>query len=162
MNPCPCGYYTDPKRACRCNPNKILNYLGKISGPLLDRIDIQIELPAIKYKELTDTKSAEPSAQIKARIERARAIQMQRLTAENIFSNAGMNIKLIRRYCLPDEEAKELLKMAIVELGFSARAYNKILKVSRTIADLAGSETILAEHIAEAIQYRILDRGYSL
>ncbi|MFH1354670.1 MAG: YifB family Mg chelatase-like AAA ATPase [Candidatus Omnitrophota bacterium] len=158
MNPCPCGYYTDPKRTCRCNPNKILNYMGKISGPLLDRIDIQIELPAIKYRELSDTKNAESSEEIKKRVEKARITQTQRFKSDKIFSNARMNIRLIKKYCLLNDDAKELLKMAIVELGFSARAYDKVLKVSRTIADLEESENIKAEHISEAIQYRSLDR----
>ncbi|MBU1090901.1 MAG: YifB family Mg chelatase-like AAA ATPase [Candidatus Omnitrophica bacterium] len=160
MNPCPCGYYTDPKRTCRCNPNKILNYMGKISGPLLDRIDIQIELAAIKYRELSDIKNAESSKEIKARVEKTRSIQTQRFKSDKIFSNSQMNIRLIKKYCLLNDDAKELLKMAIVELGFSARGYDKVLKVSRTIADLADSEAILAEHIAEAIQYRSLDRGF--
>jgi magnesium chelatase family protein len=134
--------------------------MGKISGPLLDRIDIHIELPSIKYRELTDTKEAESSAIIKARVEKARAIQRERFEAEGIFYNAQMNTKLIKKYCNLGSEAKELLKMAMTELGLSARAYDKILKVSRTIADLAGSEEILAEHISEAIQYRSLDRQW--
>ena len=157
MNPCPCGYYTDPKKACRCNPHKIQNYMAKISGPLLDRIDIQIEIPAVKYKELADINEAEPSKIIKARIENARAIQRERFKSEKIFYNAQMNTKLLKKYCILKEEAKQLLKMAMAELGLSARAYDKILKVSRTIADLKASETILAEHISEAVQYRGLD-----
>ena len=158
MNPCPCGYFTDPRKACRCNPNKIASYMGKISGPLLDRIDIHIELPSIKYKELTDTKDGEPSAVIKARVEKARVIQRERFRHESIFYNTQMNTKLIKKYCLLEDEAKELLKMAMTELGLSARAYDKILKVSRTIADLADSEDILVEYISEAVQYRSLDR----
>jgi magnesium chelatase family protein len=160
MNPCPCGYYTDPKKYCRCNPNKIQNYMSKISGPLLDRIDIHIELPAVKYKELTDTGDAELSKVIKARVEKARSIQRERFKTEGIFYNAQMNTKLLKRYCILNEEAKELLKMAMTELGLSARAYDKILKVSRTIADLAGSENIKTEHLSEAIQYRSLDRDF--
>jgi len=175
---CPCGYLTDPRKACRCNTTKIANYLSKISGPLWDRIDIHIEIPAVKYKELTDTRDAEPSAVIKARVEKAAAIQRERFSAEGgsascaegasalgrggkkegIFYNAQMNTKLIKKYCALNDEAKELLKLAMTELGLSARAYDKILKVSRTIADLARSETILAEHISEAVQYRSLDR----
>jgi magnesium chelatase family protein len=158
MNPCPCGYFTDSRKTCRCNPNKIASYMGKISGPLLDRLDIHIELPSIKYKELTDTKEAESSAIIKARVEKDRTIQRERFKPDGIFYNAQMDTKLIKKYCLLDGAAKDLLKMAMTELGFSARAYDKILKVSRTIADLVGSETILAEHISEAIQYRSLDR----
>ncbi len=155
---CPCGYYTDPRKACRCNPNKIANYMGKISGPLLDRIDIHLELPAVKYRELSDTKDAEPSSVIKARIEKTRSIQRERFKTEGIFYNARMNTKLIKKYCVLEDEAKELLRMAMTELGFSARAYDKILKLGRTIADLAGSEEILVEHVSEAIQYRSLDR----
>lgn len=160
MNPCPCGYFSDPRKACRCNPNKIANYMSKMSGPLLDRIDIHIELLSIKYKELTDTKDAEPSSAIKTRVEKARAIQRGRFKSEGIFYNAQMNTKLIRKYCTLNDEAEELLKMAMTELNFSARAYDKILKVSRTIADLAGSENIETEHLSEAIQYRSLDRDF--
>jgi magnesium chelatase family protein len=158
MNPCPCGYYTDPKRACRCSTTKIQNYIGKISGPLLDRIDIHIEVPALKYKELSEVKEEETSKEIKARAELTRHIQRERLKAEGIFYNASMNSRQIRKYCLLNQEAAELLKMAINELGFSGRAYDKILKVARTIADLAKSEIIQAEHISEAIQYRSLDK----
>ena len=158
LKACPCGYFTDPKKACHCNPNKIANYMGKISGPLLDRIDIHIELPSIKYKELSDTKESEPSLAIKSRIEKARSIQRERLKAEGIFYNAQMNTKLTKKYCALDDEARELLKMAMDKLGLSARAYDKVLKVSRTVSDLSGSPTILAGHIAEAIQYRSLDK----
>jgi len=158
MNPCPCGYFTDPRRACSCSTTKIQNYMGKISGPLLDRIDIHIELPSVKYKELSDTKDAEPSVVIKARVEKTRAIQRERFKSEGIFYNAQMNTKLIKKYCILEDEAKELLKMAMTEIGLSARAYDKILKVSRTIADLAESEIIKVEHISEAVQYRGLDR----
>lgn len=157
MNPCPCGYYTDPKKACRCNPNKISSYMSRISGPLMDRIDIHIELPPIKYRELAETKEAESSSLIKARVEEARFIQKERLREEGIFYNAQMNAKLIKKYCRLEEEAQGLLKMAMTELGLSARGYDKILRVSRTIADLAGSEIIRAEDISEAVQYRSLD-----
>ncbi len=158
MNPCPCGYYTDPKKNCRCNTNKIANYMGKISGPLLDRIDIHIELPSVLYKELSDTQESERSAAIKERVEKARLIQRQRFKTSGIFYNAQMNTRLIKKHCLLNSQAKELLKMAMTELGFSSRAYDKILKVSRSIADLSGSEEILAEHISEAVQYRNLDK----
>ena len=158
MNPCPCGYYTDPKKSCTCTTTKIHNYISKISGPLLDRIDIHIELPSVKYKELSDTKDAECSSAIKARVEQARARQRQRFGELKIFYNASMNTKLTKKYCALENEAKELLKLAMTELGLSARAYDKILKVARTIADLGESENILAEHISEAIQYRSLDR----
>jgi len=158
MNPCPCGYFTDPRRACSCSTTKIQNYMGKISGPLLDRIGIHIELPSVKYKELTDTRDTEPSKVIKERVEKTRLIQRVRFKSEGIFYNASMNTKLIKRYCMLNEETRELLKMAMTELGLSARAYDKVLKVSRTIADLSESEGILAQHISEAIQYRSLDR----
>ncbi|MCX5700392.1 MAG: YifB family Mg chelatase-like AAA ATPase [Candidatus Omnitrophica bacterium] len=157
MNPCPCGYYSDPRKTCHCNPNKIANYMAKISGPLLDRIDIHIELSSIKYRDLTDTKDAEPSVAIKNRVEKSREVQRERLKTDGIFCNAAMNAKLIRKYCILDTPAKELLKQAMHELGLSARAYDKILKISRTIADLTGAEAILIEHISEAIQYRSLD-----
>ena len=132
--------------------------MGKISGPLLDRIDIHIELPSIKYKELVDTSDAESSAVIKTRVEKARSLQNQRFKNDGIFYNAKMGTKLIKKYCWLEDEAKELLRMAMTELGFSARAYDKILKIARTIADLAESEVILAEHVSEAVQYRSLDR----
>jgi magnesium chelatase family protein len=134
--------------------------MSKISGPLLDRIDIHIELPAIKYKELTDMDEAELSSVIKARVEKGRAIQRERFKSEGIFYNAQMNTRLIKKYCILENEAKELLKMAMTELALSARAYDKILKVSMTIADLAGSTAILQEHISEAVQYRSLDRDF--
>jgi magnesium chelatase family protein len=158
MNPCPCGYRSDPRRACRCSPQKIASYMTKISGPLLDRIDIHIELPAIKYKELSDNREAESSAAIKTRVEQSRERQRGRFRGDRIFSNAQMGTRLIKRHCALDEQAQELLKMAMTELGLSARAYDKILRVSRTIADLAGSENIKPEHLSEAIQYRSLDR----
>ncbi len=160
MNPCPCGYYTDPKKTCRCHPNQIAKYMGKISGPLLDRIDIHIDIPAVKYKELTEAKDAEPSAAIKERVEKVRRLQLERFKEDRIYFNAQMNTKLIKRYCSLNAEARELLKLAMHELGLSARAYDKILRVSRTVADLAGSNTIEAPHISEAIQYRSLDRQW--
>ena len=134
--------------------------MSKIYGPLLDRIDIHIEIPAVKYKELTDVKDAESSGVIKARVEKARSIQRERFKSEGIFYNAQMNTKLIKKCCILENEAKELLKMAMTELGFSARAYDKVLKVSRTIADLAGCEDIKTGHLSEAIQYRSLDRDF--
>ena len=160
MNPCPCGYYTDPKRSCICGTSKIQNYMGKISGPLLDRIDIHIEVPAPKYQELTSSIPAESSAQIKERINKARSIQKERFNGENIMYNARMSHKQIKRFCSLGREENELLKTAMAELNFSARAYDKILKVSRTIADLTASENIKTEHLAEAIQYRSLDREF--
>ncbi|MFH1655219.1 MAG: YifB family Mg chelatase-like AAA ATPase [Candidatus Omnitrophota bacterium] len=158
MNPCPCGYFTDPKKQCRCTPTKIHRYLSKVSGPLLDRIDIYIEVPSLQYKELTSEAQTESSKTIKSRVDKTRSVQRKRYS-NKIFSNAQMNHAQIKKYCTIDEEAKQLLKMAVNELGFSARAYDKILKISRTIADLAGENQILSEHVSEAIQYRSLDRN---
>ncbi len=159
MNPCPCGYFTDPKKSCHCTPNRIEKYLSKISGPLLDRIDIHIEVPSIKYKELSDEANGECSENIKKRVEQARKVQRQRFRDEGIFSNAQMSYRHIKRFCKIDNESKELLKSAINELGFSVRCYHKILKVARTIADLEGKENIAPDNISEAIQYRSLDRN---
>ncbi len=165
MNPCPCGYYTDPKKSCRCNPNQVYKYHSKISGPLLDRIDIHIEVPATRYQELSSDLPAESSTQIKERVNHTRVIQRERFSAaggkdEGIMCNAQMSHKQVRKFCGLGKEESELLKMAMSELNFSARAYDKILKVSRTIADLAGSKEIKTEHLSEAIQYRSLDRGF--
>jgi magnesium chelatase family protein len=158
LNPCPCGFLTHPHKACRCNTTSIARYMGKISGPLLDRIDIHIEVPAIRYKELIETKAAESSSAIMARIEKTRTIQRMRFKDEKIFYNAQMSSKLVRKYCNLGDEANKLLQLAMNELGFSARAYDKILKVSRTIADLEDSDWILTKHLTEAVQYRTLDR----
>ncbi len=158
MNPCPCGYFTDPKKECHCNPNQIRKYLSRISGPLLDRIDIHIEVSSLKYKELTSEHLTEKSDEIRKRVNSARAIQIKRLKEDKIFCNSQMAHTQLKRYCALNEPAKELLKMAMEELNLSARAYDKILKVSRTIADLVESEDILPEHVSEAIQYRSLDR----
>lgn len=159
MNPCPCGYFSAPRKECHCTPYQIQRYLSRISGPLLDRIDIHIEVPALEYKELTEEREGEPSEDIRRRVNGARDIQRERLRGERIHCNASMNQKQIKKYCRLDEDGKELLKMAINELGISARAYDRILKVARTIADLAASEEILPDHISEAIQYRSLDRN---
>ncbi|MEW6008621.1 MAG: YifB family Mg chelatase-like AAA ATPase [Candidatus Omnitrophota bacterium] len=159
MNPCPCGYYTDPKKTCRCTTPKIQKYLSKISGPLLDRIDIHLEVPSLAYKELTQETPAEPSKTIKERVNKAREVQLKRFNQEKIYANSQMDQKQLKKFCSLDNEAKDLLKMAIEQLGFSARSYDKILKVSRTIADLQAREQICSEHIAEAIQYRSLDRN---
>lgn len=157
MNPCPCGYHTHPKKPCRCNPNKIQKYIGKISGPLLDRIDIHIEIPAAKYHELSSNLPAESSGQIKERVTKAQTLQRERFKDEGILYNAQMNHKQVQRFCILGKEENELLKMAMTELNFSARAYDKILKISRTIADLAKSGQIEIGHLSEAIQYRSLD-----
>ncbi len=160
MNPCPCGSLGQLKSVCRCGTTQVYKYRSKISGPLLDRIDIHIEVPAARYQELSSNLPAETSAQIKERINKARAIQAERFKDEGIFHNAQMSHKQVRKFCVLGKEEAELLKMAMAELNFSARAYDKILKVSRTIADLAGSEQIKTEHLSEAIQYRSLDREF--
>lgn len=165
LNPCPCGNYFNPQKNCHCSQTKIKNYLGKISGPLLDRIDLHITVPQVKYTELSANQPAEPSALIRQRVENARAIQAKRFAqgdkhASSLFCNARMPHQQIRQHCLLDPEAHKLMRMAIEELALSARAYDKILKVSRTIADLAGSGQITPEHLAEAIQYRSLDREF--
>jgi len=159
MNPCPCGYHTDPTKECRCTPGVIQKYMSKVSGPLLDRIDIHIEVPAVKYKDLVGETIGESSADIRQRVNKARQIQSQRFAGDKMFCNAGMRTRQLRKYCKVDESAMQLLEMAIKQLGLSARAYDRILKVSRTIADLAESDIIEGEHISEAIQYRSLDRN---
>ncbi|GAB4292751.1 MAG: YifB family Mg chelatase-like AAA ATPase [Ignavibacteriaceae bacterium] len=159
MNPCPCGYYTDPNRECTCAPPQIQKYMSRISGPLLDRIDIHIEVPAVRYKELSADIRGESSAEIRNRVVEARNIQLRRFsTHKKIFNNGDMGSKEVRQYCRLDTAGSELLKIAMTKLGLSARAYDRILKVSRTIADLDKSENILPQHISEAIQYRTLDR----
>jgi magnesium chelatase family protein len=158
MNPCPCGFFTDPSKECACTPLQIQRYRSKVSGPLLDRIDIQIEVPALRYQELASRDAGEPSSEIRWRVNAARKIQIERLKKRNIHSNAQMASRDIKRHCAVDEASERLLETAINKLGLSARAYSRILKVGRTIADLAGSPDIRAEHIAEAIQYRGLDR----
>jgi magnesium chelatase family protein len=160
MNPCPCGYYTDTTRQCSCNPYSIQRYMNKISGPLLDRIDIQVEVPAVNFKELSSERTGETSAQIRARVLKARKMQQNRFqNFPHLYSNAHMQSREIRKFCKLDETGKQLLKKAMDRLGFSARAYDRILKVARTIADLEGSERIEKHHLAEAIQYRSLDRN---
>jgi len=159
MNPCPCGYATDPTKECSCTPLQIQRYLARISGPLLDRIDIHIDVPPVKHRELAGEPSGEPSAAIRERVRRARQLQQERFRRSKIYCNAHMSTRQIRRFCPVDGEAKSLLERAMDRLGLSARAYDRILKVGRTIADLMGVEDIQAEHVAEAIQYRSLDRG---
>jgi len=159
MNPCPCGFYTDPNKECTCALPQIQRYMAKISGPLLDRIDIHIEVPAVKYKELTSKSEGEKSIEIRKRVITARNLQLNRYKGiKEIFNNGDMGSKEIRKYCQLDKTGEELLKLAMTKLGLSARAYDRILKVSRTIADLDDSENILTQHISEAIQYRSLDR----
>ena len=159
MNPCLCGYYTDPSRECTCTPHQIQKYLSKISGPLLDRIDLHIEVPALKWKEISDTTPAESSEAIRERVCKAREIQQKRFESEGFHCNAQMGTSQLRKYCVLDEPSQTLLKNAMEKFGLSARAYDRILKVARTIADLDAEESIKPSYIAEAIQYRNLDRS---
>ena len=159
MNPCPCGYYNHPTQECTCQPGTVEKYLNRISGPLLDRIDLHVEVVPVPFEELAKKNAGERSCEVRARVTRARKIQTERFAdIPNIHSNAQMTSKLIQKYCSLDEQCTQLLKNAMDRLNLSARAYDRILKVSRTIADLAESEDIKAEHLAEAIQYRSLDR----
>jgi len=159
MNPCPCGYFGDPYHECTCSPGMIERYIGKISGPLLDRIDIHINVSSVKYEDLLSKYTGEPSSKIKERVLRAREIQKTRYkNEEKIFFNAHLSPKKIKEYCKVGNDAKELLKVAVKKFGFSARTFDRILKVSRTIADLNGDNDIKPEYISEAIQYRTLDR----
>ncbi len=163
MNPCPCGFWNDPTRECRCTPLQIQRYVGRISGPLLDRIDIHIDVPAVRFNELVNHASTEGegSAEIRERVTRARARQHERFQGEDgVYSNAQMTTRLIRRYCRIDAESERMLELAMTRLGLSARAYDRILKVSRTIADLEGHQEIRPMHVAEAVSYRTLDRTY--
>ncbi|MFQ5846359.1 MAG: YifB family Mg chelatase-like AAA ATPase [Candidatus Methylomirabilales bacterium] len=159
MNPCPCGYMTDPQRECGCSHGEIQRYRSRISGPLLDRIDIHIEVPPLRYRDMTTETAGEASTVIRERVRRGRQLQADRFRKSKIFCNAAMSPKQVRRYCQVTAEGQHLLETAMERLGLSARAYDRILKVARTITDLADEETIRPEHIAEAIQYRSLDRG---
>ena len=160
MNPCPCGFAGDPTRNCACHPALVQRYRGRVSGPLLDRIDIHIEVPAVRYRELARTREGEPSVAIRARVEAAREIQRQRFVrTPRIHCNAQMGSRMIRHVCAVTTEGSQLLASVIDRLGMSARAHDRILKMARTIADLAASETIQVPHLAEAIQYRTLDRA---
>lgn len=160
MNPCSCGFYGSKEKECTCSEQSISRYMNKISGPLLDRIDIQIEVTPVKYQKLDDDEEVETSSQIKERVNKARKIQIERYKNENIYSNAELTPKLTQKYCKLDGASRNLLQKAFEKLGLSARAYGRILKVARTIADLDGSKEIEQKHIAEAIQYRSLDKKY--
>src|SRR5437868_13719656 len=162
MNPFHYGFWIDPSRECRCTPLQIQRYVGRISGPLLDRIDIHVDVPAVRFRELTGDPppDAEDSAAIRQRVINARDRQRQRFVAEGIFANAAMTPRLIRKYCRIDSESETMLERAMSRLGLSARAYDRILKVSRTIADLETSDEIKSAHVAEAVHYRSLDRTY--
>ena len=159
MNPCPCGYYTDKRRECHCTPHKIQNYMSKVSGPLLDRMDIQVEVPAVRYNELVADREAQSSADIRKKVMVAHAVQKERFKGQSTGMNAHMSSRQVKKYCVMDKDAEALLYQAMTELGLSARGHSKILKVGRTIADLDESEHIKIEHISEAVQYRSLDRG---
>ena len=160
MNPCACGYYGSKEKECTCSPESIARYMGKISGPLLDRIDIHIEVAPVKYSKLQEANRGETSEIIKKRVNYARKIQRERYKEYALFSNAELTPKLIEKYCKLDSNGQTILKNAFEKLGLSARAYGRILKVARTIADLENSENIKTNHIAEAIRYRSLDRKY--
>ncbi len=160
MNPCPCGYYGDKNHDCSCSPQRISKYLSKVSGPLLDRIDLHIEVPAVDYESLGKKGKSEASADIKRRVDKAREIQLKRYAGTGIYSNSRLSAAMIDDVCELDSEGSELLKNAFELLGLSARAHNRILKVARTIADLSGNEKIAKENIAEAIRYRSLDRKF--
>lgn len=160
MNPCPCGYYNCTEKECHCTSNQIKKYINKISGPLLDRIDIQIEVQSVEYKKLNSKENIETSEQIRNRVNKARGIQLKRYEQYNIFSNSELTPRLIEEHCELNKESKKILELAFEKLGLSARAYSRILKVARTIADLEDSKNIEVNHLAEAIQYRSLDRKY--
>ncbi|MGB0124349.1 MAG: YifB family Mg chelatase-like AAA ATPase [Silvibacterium sp.] len=162
MNPCPCGYFNDKSRECHCTPPLIQRYVAKVSGPLLDRIDIHIEVPAVQYRELRGGAASESSAAIRGRVLRARGLQRERFSGakEKIYSNAQMGTRQIRAFCELGADAEKLLERAMQQQGLTARAHDRILKVARTIADLEGAASLTVAHIAEAIQYRTLDRSY--
>jgi magnesium chelatase family protein len=158
LNPCPCGYRTDPRRECNCTPPQIERYMSKISGPLLDRIDIHVEVPAAEFRELASTTPGTSSAQIRELVLSARRMQAARFHGLNILYNSQMSSRQLREFCKVDGACMELLKTSVNEMGLSARAHDKVLRVSRTIADLDGSPEIKLEHLSEAINYRQLDR----
>jgi magnesium chelatase family protein len=159
MNPCPCGYYNHPEKECVCAPGMVQKYLNKISGPLLDRIDIHIEVTPVKFEELSNERTSESSEAVRSRVIKARKIQEKRYASfPELHTNAQMSSKLLRQFCQINSAGQQLLKNAMDKLGLSARAYDRILKVARTIADLEESEHIETSHLAEAIQYRSLDR----
>ena len=155
MNPCPCGYYGDKNNRCHCNDNQIRRYKSKISGPLLDRIDMHLEVSALEFEKLQSREQAETSDHVRKRVNKARKLQSERFKAtRNVFTNAQMSVKEIEIYCRIEEKSKLLMERSVNKLGLSARAYHRILKLARTIADLDSSETLMTKHVAEAVQYR--------
>jgi len=158
MNPCPCGYFSDPKHECLCTHQQITRYRSKISGPLLDRIDIHVQVPAVPYKDLIKGVSTRNSETIRTRVDNARKIQFRRFKRAKIYTNAQMNSRMVKNHCTVNKDAAQLLETALYKLGLSARAYNRILKIARTIADLDGEHELKTDHVSEAIQYRSLDR----
>ncbi|MFO0928647.1 MAG: YifB family Mg chelatase-like AAA ATPase [Gemmataceae bacterium] len=158
MNPCPCGYLGDPRHACKCNPQLIDRYMGKVSGPLLDRIDLHIEVPSVPFQELAASADGTSSGQMREQVGRVRAIQRERFGADSTCLNGMMTTRQLRRYCGLGADGRGVLQQAMDELGLSARAHDRILRVARTIADLDGSDPVRAEHVVEAIGYRSLDR----
>ena len=157
-NPCPCGYFGDDQHTCQCSPMKIQNYISRLSGPLLDRIDIHVEVPSVSFDDLHAPPAGEPSAKIRERVNHARIIQRQRFQDDHIYCNAHMQSKDIKTWCPMDETTRDMLRSGLERLGLSARAYDRVIKVARTIADLTGEENIRPEHVCEAVQYRTLDR----
>jgi magnesium chelatase family protein len=162
MNPCPCGFFGDPKRSCTCTPNQINSYRARISGPLLDRIDIQIQVPAVRFQDLEGRADVGGSQELRATVIKAREHQAKRFAkSKRVFANAHMTPKMIKEHCALTEETRRLLEAAMEKLGLSARAYSRILKIARTIADLEGDARLTPAYVAEAIQYRTLDRKFA-
>jgi magnesium chelatase family protein len=159
MNPCPCGFANDFRKECFCTPPQIQRYMSKISGPLMDRIDIQIDVPAVPYNELATARNAESSDLIRARVVGARNRQLRRFLDDHIFMNAQMGPRHIRKYCILTPNCEKIMENAVTKLGFSARGYDRILKVARTVADLEAAESLEPKHLSEAVQYRTLDRN---
>lgn len=160
MNPCPCGFYGHPKKTCTCSDTAVTKYLNRVSGPMLDRFDIQVEVPAVEYSDLSNSKTEESSAAIRERVNKARKIQQERYRGSNVTCNANLTPSLLSKYCILTENAENLLKSAFDKLGLSARAYDRILKLARTLADLDGEEKIDVNHISSALSFRNLDRKY--
>ncbi|MGB9791758.1 MAG: ATP-binding protein [Thermacetogeniaceae bacterium] len=162
MHPCPCGFWGDMKRGCTCTPHQAQRYRNRISGPILDRIDLHIEVPRIELEELVQEKQGEPSAEIRKRVMEARELQMARFKNERINKNSDMDSNQIKKYCRLNKESRSLLYNIFQKLNLSMRSFDRLLKVARTIADLEASEEIKAEHVAEAVQYRLLDRPLTI